>query len=647
MPEVSAPIGSRWRPEQLQRAPLARLHRRSRASKSALQDAELLTAAAHRDAVVMSQGYLVRRGEHVEPHTGYYARRRPLESPPRTRDDCDDIYTRKKLWYRIPHGQYSSAPELQRVKEKEKEKNSRRVLVQEQSKAIVKSRSPHRLTEIASPDDKTRVSECRPLSPENDGRRQHEQRQSSRHTAEDCDDGSREIAHPDRPTQVVPSRAVHHAREILKPDDKTRVNQSRPASPEKERKTRQQQESKQTSRHAVEENKDARRELIYPDRSGSITRPSVSSRSVSFSQSCTFSPSSAGPTTSSTYNRHGEEDQRPMTRIHPISPSPTPPQSTSSTRSRHDPDPIPFAPPPSQTQTQRHGSNSHTATHPAVASDEDLRILIVGSTGAGKSTLISRLTDHNHAPTIGHTLMSCTSEISKYPCQLDGQRFTLVDSAGFDDNRMSDTAVLAKLAQYLLNGPKIHGIIFCHRISDTRLTGSAAKTAQIIHSLIRPGFQGRVALVSTMWDRVRDKKVALRRECELLEHERFWGMFRNPKMGAPASSFRFALEKERSGGLINAVEDIVQHFFDMQRDGLIRGPMEMRVPTKQLQSDPREMKAMQGQRELKALPQRERAVDTFAPREGRRDCRRASMSEERYWRRSSDPSYYQRAYAVR
>ncbi|KPI45356.1 uncharacterized protein AB675_2327 [Cyphellophora attinorum] len=254
-------------------------------------------------------------------------------------------------------------------------------------------------------------------------------------------------------------------------------------------------------------------------------------------------------------HRHGLEDKdtlrRPTSYVAPTAPI---------RGSRHSPDDSPVSTPGSSRPPSPHVGGK-------------LKILVVGGTGVGKSTLISQLCKTSkRGPKIGHTLMSCTSDIQSFDCTLDGVDFELIDSAGFDDNRMSDEEVLQRLARYLRSNPGIHGVIFCHRISDTRLTGSAAKTAQIIHELCGPAFQDRIALVTTMWDRVRDTKVAERREDELLQHPRFWRPFHQHR-DRPVQPFRFSLSGE---GPVHSAEDIAR-FFVGQQKRFFEKPVELQL----------------------------------------------------------------------
>ncbi|ETN44319.1 uncharacterized protein HMPREF1541_10499 [Cyphellophora europaea CBS 101466] len=183
----------------------------------------------------------------------------------------------------------------------------------------------------------------------------------------------------------------------------------------------------------------------------------------------------------------------------------------------------------------------------------------MGGTGVGKSTFINVLaasSDGREKARVGHTLMSCTADVQIFPCTLQGRRFNLIDTPGFDDPRMSDVEILSRLVDYFRTRP-IHGVIFLHRITDIRLSGSAIRTAQLIKHICGAEFFERVALVTGMWDVVRDKdrEAAHRRLTELRNHDSFW----RPFVTGRARSHSFS-RRHRS-----TAEKVIKSFFDQQR----------------------------------------------------------------------------------
>jgi GTP-binding protein EngB required for normal cell division len=168
---------------------------------------------------------------------------------------------------------------------------------------------------------------------------------------------------------------------------------------------------------------------------------------------------------------------------------------------------------------------------------EDLNFLVLGQTSAGKSSFINLLI-HRGDPRagalrtaeIGHSLRSCTSNVNEYSCAADdGRRFNLIDTPGFDDTTRSDAEVLTTIATYLAlqyqRGRRIHGIIFLHRIVDVRLSASAIKMAETVKRMCGEDFYGYVALVTNMWQLLKDQETGNQRERELLTHPKFWGDF--------------------------------------------------------------------------------------------------------------------------
>src|SRR5206468_1395946 len=49
---------------------------------------------------------------------------------------------------------------------------------------------------------------------------------------------------------------------------------------------------------------------------------------------------------------------------------------------------------------------------------------------------------------------------------------------------------------------KINGIIYLHRITDNRMSGSALKTLRMFQKLVGDIYLGNVILATTMWDMV-------------------------------------------------------------------------------------------------------------------------------------------------
>ncbi|RBR21417.1 uncharacterized protein FIESC28_04954 [Fusarium coffeatum] len=155
----------------------------------------------------------------------------------------------------------------------------------------------------------------------------------------------------------------------------------------------------------------------------------------------------------------------------------------------------------------------------------DIFIAVMGITGSGKSSFISKCSGKNVK--IGHSQTSCTSVVDVYPYEVSRDcTVYLIDTPGFDDSDKTDTQVLQEIAAWLSDSYKhrilLHGIIYLHRISDTRMQGSAKRNLMTFNQLCGKDALRKVILVSTMWD-ITPSEDAVRREAELKETSAFWG----------------------------------------------------------------------------------------------------------------------------
>ncbi|KAF8153675.1 P-loop containing nucleoside triphosphate hydrolase protein [Mycena galopus ATCC 62051] len=149
----------------------------------------------------------------------------------------------------------------------------------------------------------------------------------------------------------------------------------------------------------------------------------------------------------------------------------------------------------------------------------------MGPTGTGKSSFIQRLTGDKSIE-IGHSVESATSEIGHYNYFYeDGRSVTFADSPGFDDSRegVTDTDVLRKIAAFLEQefheDKKLTGIIYLHRITDTRMGGISVRNLRMFRKLCGDDALKNVVIVTTRWDDVpeKDRGAMEKREKELME----------------------------------------------------------------------------------------------------------------------------------
>ncbi|KAJ3571941.1 hypothetical protein NP233_g3417 [Leucocoprinus birnbaumii] len=196
---------------------------------------------------------------------------------------------------------------------------------------------------------------------------------------------------------------------------------------------------------------------------------------------------------------------------------------------------------------------------------DDMIIAVMGPTGAGKSTFIQTVTRAFYSNNeVGHHLASATTNVSALRIIFrddDKPNIVLVDTPGFDDTNRSDFEVLGEIARWLrvLGKPlanaarsrrRLSGILYLHRITDTRMTGSATRNLQIFQKLCGDSYYRRVILVTTMWSPDFGPEEQL--ECERLEaalQESHW----QPMIHLGSQVLRFLGTLESAQDIVNQI----------------------------------------------------------------------------------------------
>ena len=124
-------------------------------------------------------------------------------------------------------------------------------------------------------------------------------------------------------------------------------------------------------------------------------------------------------------------------------------------------------------------------------------------------------------------ILAGTVTVDVYPCMLNKDvTVYLIDTPGFDDTNRSDNEVLCEIAAWLTRSYtaqiRLSGIIYLHRISDSRMQGSAKRNLLMFKKLCGPDALKQVTLATTMWDRVSEVEGEAR-ERELTSTPDFWG----------------------------------------------------------------------------------------------------------------------------
>lgn len=125
--------------------------------------------------------------------------------------------------------------------------------------------------------------------------------------------------------------------------------------------------------------------------------------------------------------------------------------------------------------------------------------------------------------------------------QFQGRTVHLIDTPGFDDTDVKDSDILLTIANYLGGSRagepavRLSGILYLHRITDCRITGSAIKNLSMFKKLVGDKNMRSVILVTTMWGKVsrEDGEERLR---QLTGTDRFWGGLM--RCGAACQSYK-------------------------------------------------------------------------------------------------------------
>ncbi|KAG5716778.1 hypothetical protein E4T56_gene7897 [Termitomyces sp. T112] len=147
--------------------------------------------------------------------------------------------------------------------------------------------------------------------------------------------------------------------------------------------------------------------------------------------------------------------------------------------------------------------------------EKDAIFLILGQTGAGKSTFVNHALGRE-AASVGHNLNAHTTTITPYMCPIHPEpnsgRIFLVDTPGFNDTWDSDRAIVKRILDWLQHSckpkTKFGGIIYLYEISQARDN----PTANFMHptKLSEPEALKYVILATVKWSDARVDAAELR-----------------------------------------------------------------------------------------------------------------------------------------
>lgn len=117
-----------------------------------------------------------------------------------------------------------------------------------------------------------------------------------------------------------------------------------------------------------------------------------------------------------------------------------------------------------------------------------------------------------------------TQQAQGFPVRIGRENVLLIDTPGFDDTVRDDTEILTEISRLLTfqyeSGMKLKGVIYLHRITDVRMTGTAVRTLQICRRICGTSALSNVILTTTRWKDVESQAIGAQREQELRND--FW-----------------------------------------------------------------------------------------------------------------------------
>lgn len=169
---------------------------------------------------------------------------------------------------------------------------------------------------------------------------------------------------------------------------------------------------------------------------------------------------------------------------------------------------------------------NHAAPVAPEAHTEDPNvILLFGCTGTGKTSFANIASGSDME--VGKGIRSATKHLEASKVfRVDDQSVVVVDCPGFNDTYLTETEILRRLAEYLTKayetGSKIAGLLYMHKISDTRVGGASFRHMKMFEALCGNNDFKNVVYVTNMWSVPPTEDETLR-EKELRDTNEFFG----------------------------------------------------------------------------------------------------------------------------
>jgi hypothetical protein len=100
-----------------------------------------------------------------------------------------------------------------------------------------------------------------------------------------------------------------------------------------------------------------------------------------------------------------------------------------------------------------------------------------------------------------------------FPYKVGDREILLLDTPGFDHTHLSDTEILALIADWMCvsyqRGFLLSGIIYLHRISENGMDRASEKSLRLVSKICGEDNFGNVILATTMWENIGEASATL------------------------------------------------------------------------------------------------------------------------------------------
>ncbi|KAF9044021.1 hypothetical protein BJ165DRAFT_179150 [Panaeolus papilionaceus] len=143
-------------------------------------------------------------------------------------------------------------------------------------------------------------------------------------------------------------------------------------------------------------------------------------------------------------------------------------------------------------------------------------ILLMGPTGAGKSSFIEALGLNSAEKISSGRLEGFTQSVSSYRLnnvQYGNAPVYLVDSPGFADTKISELTIVTMLQKWITDaGSYFSGILYLTPVNCVRLSGSQRRVLETFQQLTGISTSHQITITTTMWDLIHGEQAMMRAE---------------------------------------------------------------------------------------------------------------------------------------